>query len=122
MRGPCPLFPAGVVQPPIDGRADQRRILRDDIERVAAIHVPCTGIGPGFEQRRGRRGMAFQRGPDETNDGCWALEPPIELIILDQFGGFVLITYKEPMSRDLYRGTAYTPTTWLDGSGVRFSN
>ncbi len=41
--------PAGVFQPPVDGRADQRRILRNEIERDAAILAPRTGIGPGFE-------------------------------------------------------------------------
>ena len=62
MRGPCPLFPAGVVQPPVDWRADQRRILRDEIERDAAIPGPRNGIGSGLNQRRDRGAMAFKRG------------------------------------------------------------
>ena len=62
MRGPCPLFPAGVVQPPVDRRADQRRILRDEIERDAAIPGPRNGIGSGLNQRRDRGAMAFKRG------------------------------------------------------------
>jgi len=39
--------PAGVVQPPVGGRAGQRRIPPDEIERCAAIPVPRVGIGPG---------------------------------------------------------------------------
>ena len=68
MRGPCPLFPAGVVQPPVDGRADQRRILRDEIERDAAIPGPRNGIGSGLNQRRDCGGMAFLRGNMQRGD------------------------------------------------------
>ena len=74
MRGPCPLFPAGVVQPPVDRRADQRRILRDEIERDAAIPGPRNGIASGFAQRRDCGGMAFKRG-DVQRGAAFALNP-----------------------------------------------
>ena len=36
--------------------------LRGNVQRGNVILGPCVGIGPGFEQRRDRCGMAFLRG------------------------------------------------------------
>lgn len=97
------------------------RVAQSDIIRIEGRSlILCASLN--VMQRVQKITEATRKLPDDAKDGCWRVSPPIELIILDQFGGFVLITYKEPMSRDWYRGTAYTPTTWLDGSGVRFSN
>lgn len=71
-----------------------------------------------FDEVRRMQKIAEATGALPKDGNCWAVDPSIEAIILDQIESFMLITYRDDADEDWYEGPSYTPTDWLNG----FSN
>lgn len=79
--------------------------------------VLCATIRDMVRDQR----IAESTGALEYNRNCWLVNPPAEVIVLGEYGGIVSLTYRNSMSPDWYGSPAYTPDTWLDGTGATFS-
>ena len=82
------------------------------------VLVLCSTIWDMVRDQR----IVDATGALEDNDNCWVVRPPIEVVVLGEYDGIISLTYRNSLTPDWYGHPAYTPDTWLDGTGVTFSN
>ena len=73
--------------------------------------VVCDSLG---EMQRMQK-IAEATGELPRMKSCWKISPPSEVIVLDEIGEFVSLTYKNRIKSSWSGSPAYTPKTWLRG-------